>query len=84
MLARIAALCNERNPDSVSAYGGVGELSIPTHRPAVFHVEFANTPGEQWMEVAMVPDGENGSALDGASEGIGHQGRPAASAPGTA
>ena len=26
-LARIAALCNERSPDSVSAYGGEGELA---------------------------------------------------------
>jgi hypothetical protein len=84
MLARIAALCNERVPDSVSAYGGEGELSIPTDRLAVFHVEFANTPGEQWMEVARVSDGDNGSALDGASEGVGHQGRRPASAPGAA
>jgi hypothetical protein len=74
MLARIAALCNERTPNSVSAYGGEGELSIPTDRPAVFHVEFANTPGEQWMEVARVSAGEKGSALDSAPQGVGHQG----------
>src|ERR1700681_516582 len=28
ILARLAILCNQRNPDSVSPYGGEGELSV--------------------------------------------------------
>jgi hypothetical protein len=47
ILARIAFLCNERSPESVSPYGGEGELSMGTNPPEVFRVSFTNTPGEQ-------------------------------------
>ena len=58
MLARIAALCNERTPNSVSPYGGEGEFSIWTEPPTVFHVAFTNTPDEQRIELIHVRDGE--------------------------
>jgi hypothetical protein len=51
ILARLAALCNEQSPDSVSPYGGASELSVGTSPPVVFCVAFANTPAEQWLEV---------------------------------
>jgi hypothetical protein len=51
VLARVAVLCNERSPNSVSPYGGQGELSLGTSPPAVFRVTFANTPAEQKLEL---------------------------------
>ena len=54
ILARLAALCNERRPDSVSPYGGGGEVVIEGDTPAVFAVTFTNTPDEQRAEVRFV------------------------------
>jgi hypothetical protein len=54
ILARVAVLCNERAPNSVSPYGGRGELSAGTNPPAVFRVTFANTPAEQKLELLAV------------------------------
>src|SRR5688500_17587756 len=51
ILARLAALCNARNPASVSAYGGQGELSIGANPATLFRVSFVNTPGEQWLKL---------------------------------
>ncbi len=51
VLARIAALCNERNPDSVTPYRGEGEFSIRTDPFTAFHVAFTNSPDEQRLEV---------------------------------
>jgi hypothetical protein len=51
ILARVAALCNERSPDSISPYGGEGELSVGTNPPEILHVVFTNTPDEQRMVV---------------------------------
>jgi hypothetical protein len=62
ILARIAALCNERVPGSISPYGGEGELSVGTSPATVFRVAFANTPGEQKLEVRCRPDHRNGVA----------------------
>jgi hypothetical protein len=53
ILARIATLCNERMPGSVSPYGGQGELSVDLEPPAVFQVRFVNTPGEQRLELGL-------------------------------
>ena len=53
ILARVAALCNERTPNSVSPYGGEGELSIGTNPPTVLRVAFTNTPDEQRLEVSL-------------------------------
>jgi hypothetical protein len=56
ILARLAALCNERTPDSVSPYGGSGEMVIGGDAPAVFRVTFTNTPDERRTEVRFVGD----------------------------
>jgi hypothetical protein len=68
VLARMARLCNERIPDSVSPYGGEGELSVGTDPPTVFRVAFANTPGEQRLEVERLGDHANGAAAGDALE----------------
>ena len=51
ILARLAALCNEHAPGSVSPYGGRGEVVIEGDEPAAFAVVFTNTPNEQRAEV---------------------------------
>ncbi len=56
ILARIAALCNERSPGSVSPYGGRGELVVGASE--VF-VKFINTAQAQKLEVKSNP-GWNG------------------------
>ena len=66
-LARIAVLCNEHNPNSVSPYGGQGELSIGTAPATVFRVAFANTPDEQSLELVRVSSSEAG--LNGRGQG---------------
>jgi hypothetical protein len=50
LLARLAALCNERHQDSCSPYGGQGEIMAGR---AVFRVVFTNTPGEQRLQLAL-------------------------------
>lgn len=68
VLARMAALCNERIPDSVSPYGGEGDVSIDTQPPKVFHVAFTNTPGEQRLEVRRLGDQRDRASADLALE----------------
>jgi len=51
-LARVAVLCNQRNPNSVSPYGGQGELLIGTDSTTAMRVAFVNTPDEQSLELA--------------------------------
>ncbi len=51
LLARIAALCNQSSPDSVTPYRGEGELSLRTNPSAALHVAFTNTPSEQRLDV---------------------------------
>lgn len=53
-LARIAALCNERIPNSVSPYGGLGEVMIDADPTKMIRVKFVNTPEEQSLELAPV------------------------------
>ena len=43
LLARLAALCDEHKPNSVSPYGGQGELLVGTESPELFHATFTNT-----------------------------------------
>jgi hypothetical protein len=64
ILARLAALCNEHVPNSVSPYGGKGELALRTNPPTVFRVTFTNTPSEQRFEIRRRADDEEG-ARDG-------------------
>jgi hypothetical protein len=51
VLARVAALCNEQTPNSVSPYGGQAELPAGANPAAVFRVFFANTPTEQKLRL---------------------------------
>ena len=64
ILARLAALCNERVPNSVSPYGGEGKLSVCTNPPKVFRVTFTNTPSEQRFEIRHKTEDKEG-ARDG-------------------
>jgi hypothetical protein len=57
ILARVAALCNERSPHSVSPYGGQGEASVGGNPPTVVRVSFINTPDEQWLDLTPVRTG---------------------------
>lgn len=57
ILARIAALCNEQHPGSVTPYRGEGEIAVPALdsekgvSPSTYYVAFTNTPSEQRLEV---------------------------------
>ncbi len=51
VLARIAVLCNEKVPNSVTPYGGRGELTIDTNHAQVIRVNFINTLEEQSLEL---------------------------------
>ena len=53
-LARVAVLCNERNPNSVSPYGGQGEVVVDADSTVAIRVTFVNTPEEQSLELASV------------------------------
>jgi hypothetical protein len=55
LLARLAALCNERTPHSVSPYGGQGELSVG-NPPAILKVRFVNTSEQQKLELTTEPE----------------------------
>ena len=56
-LARVAALCNEQHPGSVTPYRGEGELVVPPSLapngtpPSSCYVSFTNTPSEQQLEM---------------------------------
>jgi hypothetical protein len=47
ILARIAVLCNERSPGSVSPYGGEGVCMAGARTTSTARVVFINQPGEQ-------------------------------------
>ena len=57
VLGRVAALCNEHHPLSVTPYGGEGEIVIrvPVSEngipPSTCYVAFTNTPSEQRLEI---------------------------------
>jgi hypothetical protein len=69
ILARLAALCNERAPNSASPHGGQGELSAGADPAAVFRVTFTNTPAEQKLALRMqslpMPDTSPGNGRHG-------------------
>ena len=56
-LARVAALCNEQHPGSVTPYRGEGEVVVPAPSssnstpPSTCYVSFTNTPSEQQLEM---------------------------------
>jgi hypothetical protein len=56
VLARVAVLCNDQHPGSVTPYGGEGEVveSPPPPNciaPSTCYVSFTNTPSEQQLEM---------------------------------
>lgn len=53
-LARIATLCNERLPGSVSPYGGQGFVAIDADPSILIRATFVNTPETQSLELASV------------------------------
>jgi hypothetical protein len=55
VLARVAVLCNERNPYSVSPYGGQGEVSIESDPDQRIRVTFLNTPEVQSLAFSHSP-----------------------------
>lgn len=57
ILARVAALCNERNSNSVSPYGGQAEVTIGADPGTTVRVNFTNTPAEQRLELTPVRRG---------------------------
>lgn len=54
ILARVGMLCNQRRANSVSPYGGEGELAVDGDAPAVFRATFTNTTEEQKLELIPV------------------------------
>jgi hypothetical protein len=54
MLARVACLCNDWKPDSVSPYRGDGELALDKNPEATFRVTFVNTPDEQRLTIMVL------------------------------
>jgi hypothetical protein len=62
ILARLAALCNEHRPNSVSPYGGQGEVTVGHDPGKLLHVSFVNTPEAQRLKLGIaLPDSD---ALD--------------------
>ena len=55
ILARVATLCNEQTPDSVSPYGGQAELLVGLPRATLMRVTFANTLAEQKLQISPTP-----------------------------
>jgi len=55
VLARLAALCNERDPGSVSPYGGEGELIVGVDPATVCRVAFTNTSSAQRVRLTRIP-----------------------------
>jgi len=51
IIARVAALCNERTPNSVSPYGGNGKLVVGANAKNTLDVAFDNTSGSQKLEL---------------------------------
>jgi hypothetical protein len=55
LLARLAALCQEHRANSVTPYGGSGELHLLGHPAVVFRVSFANTADTRWLRLSPLP-----------------------------
>ena len=56
IIARIAALCNEKSPNSVLPYGGQGEIDVSSG--IALRVAFVNTPEEQTLELVPIRSSE--------------------------
>ena len=51
ILARVAVLCNERYPNSVSPLGGKGKVFVGADK--LLEASFANTRDEQWVRLSV-------------------------------
>jgi hypothetical protein len=51
IVARVAALCNEQVPGSVSPDGGEARLSVKTNPPIALHVRLVKSSAEQALEL---------------------------------
>jgi len=61
VLARLAALCNEGDPGSVSPYGGEGALKAGVDPATVCGVAFINTSSAQRVRLTRIPqDSQSG------------------------
>lgn len=79
-LARIAVLCNQWKPNSVSPYGGQGELLVDPDSTTAMRVAFVNTPDEQSLELAPLRNESSATLPEPVSE---EQNQEAAQAPGS-
>jgi hypothetical protein len=79
ILARIAVLCNERSPNSVTPYGGKGLLAVEGEAATVFQVAFVNTPEKQQLELKSL-SAEALDAVERKQSGIVLAAEPAAAA----
>ncbi len=61
VVARLATLCNDRNPGSVSPYGGEGELTVDVDPSTVCRVAFTNTPDEQRVQLTRIEHDDRAS-----------------------
>lgn len=68
-LARIAVLCNQHKPNSVSPYGGQCELLADTDPIASMRITFVNTPDEQSLELTPVRNEKKAATPEAAFEG---------------
>jgi hypothetical protein len=62
-LARIAVLCNERNPNSVSPWGGRGQVAIDSDPAKSIDVVFVNTPESQSLGLTVVGSEANSRGM---------------------
>ena len=53
-LARVAVLCSQHLPNSVSPYGGEGQICAGADPATPMRVRFANTPDEQTLELIPI------------------------------
>lgn len=82
VLARVAVLCNQRSPNSVSPYGGQGELVLGNHPTwGVMRVAFVNTPEEQSLELAPLPTERSPVTREAALERQAQEASPGPNAP---
>ncbi len=69
ILARVAFLCNEYRPSSVTPYGGVGVFKLAGPPELLLRVSFTNTPDIQKLDIR--PAGAPAPALNGTANPAG-------------
>jgi len=59
ILARVAVVCCEKSPNTMSPYGGQARLTVGENPAVVFHVVMANTPANQRLQ--LLPESHTAS-----------------------